>query len=264
MAYHFKVSILLLFVTYLILLSASAYGQETQFGLRLNRLSTHTEEEVINVDTLLILPTELINRKAYDIDLFVRYEITPSVKAEARIGFISETSQQQFISLRDNGNRGYANGYSISRSAGFRLAFGLQKEILSKAQLVLSCGANLHYSHLISRPSKYRVDYYNEQSQYEYSQEESTKAPDTQEIGGALNVNAYYWFFNRLGIGLELDPRIRYQWQAGEVYERPRILDESGNILSSIELYRERTLSRTSIGTNISIGLQYKIIGKKQ
>ena len=258
-----KVSILLFLVTCLILLSVSAYGQETQFGLRLNRLSTYTENEVVNVDTLLVLPTELINRKAYDIDLFIRYEIAPSVKAEARIGFISETSQQQLTSLRANG-RGYASGYSTSRSAGFRFKFGLQKEILSKANVILSCGANLQYSHLIAQPSQNKVDYYNEQSQYEYSSEKASKVPDTQEIGGALNVNVYYWFFNRLGIGLELEPRIRYQWQAGEVYERPRILDESGNILSSIELYRERTLSRTSIGSNISIGIQYKIIGKKQ
>lgn len=243
----------------LVLPGLNVFGQGLYFGVKSNQLSTYSEDEIVELDSLIANPREEQINKLIDVDLLVRKQLSNDFWLDFRLGVIHSSIFQRRTRLSDNG----ANGYSVStrsnRNTGFRITCGLQKAFIQKQQIRLSGGMAVSYAHLPEFLQFYRVDFFDSDGDLSSVFEDNFRIPATGRLGVMANLNCYYWLFERVGIGFEIEPYLRYDWQEGDVFERPQRFDENGNLLSQIEITRERTSSRVLISNRISLGIQVSL-----
>ncbi|WP_282782733.1 hypothetical protein [Phaeodactylibacter xiamenensis] len=249
----------ILLFSILTLVGSSAFAQGFYFGIKSNQFSTYTEDEVIDVDTLIARPSEEEINKRIDVDLIVRKQLSNDFWLDFRLGVIHSSRFHSLTKLFDNGANGYAIGTINSNNTGYRVTFGLQKSIVKKQQIRLSGGMALSYAHLPEFLQFDRRDFFDSDGDLSSVLEDNFRIPATGRLGVMANLNCYYWFFERVGIGFEIEPYLRYDWQEGDVFERPQRFDENGNLLSQIEITRERTSSSVLISNRISLGIQVSL-----
>lgn len=245
------------FFLFCFLTASSLQAQDYYFGLRVNDINLFNRSSSLNIDTLLARPGSGQTTDRIDLEVVVHKRVAPSVYLVARIGIISTERTFQRVDLRSN-NAGYVKLYQKQESSGFRATFGLEKELLASENVNLFIGSNLAFRQTGRDREFLSVDYYNANGGLDYTSSELVLYPETNSLGLSINSSVFY-FFNRVGIGLEFASRFNYWWQAGEVFQQPEIVDNTGNILSDIQISEQQTSALFQRQLLFAVGLRYKI-----
>jgi hypothetical protein len=232
-------------------------AQDYFFGLRINDVDLSNRSSSLNVDTSLIRPGSGQTTDRVDLEAVLHKKIAPSIYLITRIGFVSSEQTFQMVDLRGN-NAGYVELYRKEESLSFRATFGLEKELLASKNVSLFIGSNIAFQQTGKERELLNVDYYKANLELDYTSSEQVLYPNTNALGLSINSSVFY-FFNRVGIGLEFASRFNYWWQAGEVFQEPKIVDDMGNILSDIQISEQQTSAYFQRQLLFAVGLRYKI-----
>lgn len=232
-------------------------AQQFSIGLRVNRLSDYTQEQAIPTDGTSSVQYKQLQRTRYhDIELFAIKPIGEKTSLVARLGLIYYVLDTEGTIPR--GLRNYANFNAYHQSLGFRATTGLQREILNTANVAVSIGCNAFYQRMPEGLEQRQEYIHDENGVFQFRTEDETSVPAIESLGGALNLRLYYYFFDRVGLGLEIESRLSYQMQAGDAFFRRDNFDNNGNLSETTVWSRYRAESSISHFTFISIGAEYR------
>jgi len=236
----------------------SLFAQKLMVGLRVNTLIDRQQTLESSIDTNIITPTRANKYSHYDGDLTFLKETSPNLYLAARFGFAYRETRVEELNLRQD-NKGFAQRSKRTWSYAFRATFGVERTLFSEKTVRVAVGASLKYQHIGLSNNYLLVDYFDRNSELEYSLSEAYTEPGSHVLGFGLNSNLYYYILERIGLGLEIQHVFDYQWQKGSSYQTPLTLSESGKALPAFQLEEHHTAQSFLSSTFVILGIRFAI-----